>query len=71
LFVLHVSELVVEGTKQEHDRREPLLAVDDLELTFIVFEGDDGPEEILVGAAVELLEVVVREREGEQVIPQR
>ena len=47
------------------------LAVDDLQLTGGVLEGDDGPEEVLVGRTVEGVAVVVGEREGEQVVPQR
>ena len=37
----------------------------------VVLEGDDGAEEVLVGSAVEGVAVVVGEREGEQVAPQR
>lgn len=53
--ILHIGELVVEGTQQEHDGGEALLAVDDLQLTGGVLEGDDGTEEVLVVLAVESL----------------
>lgn len=55
LLILHIGELVVEGTQQEHDGGEALLAVDDLQLTGGVLEGDDGTEEVLVVLAVESL----------------
>ena len=71
LLILHIGELVVEGTQQEHDGGEALLAVDDLQLTGGVLEGDDGTEEVLVVLAVESLVVVPGEGEGEQVVPQR
>lgn len=69
VLILHIGEAVVQGPQQEHDGREPLLPIDDLLLPVVILEGDDGPKEVVV-VLVELIACVVRECEGEEVIPE-
>ncbi len=67
--VLHLAEPVVEGTQEQHDGRETLLAVDNLELAVAVLVRDDGAEEVLVGVVVEGAGVAPGDGELAEVVP--
>lgn len=71
LLILQVGKLIVERAKQKHGCCQALLAVDDLQPTRVVLEGDYKAQEALV-VAVEAVAVIAGqgEGEGEQIIPE-
>ena len=68
-LILHMGKLAVEGTEEQHDGGQTLLAIDYFQLIAVIFEGDDRPEEILA-VVIERSSALIRDSKRKNIIPQ-